>query len=164
MLSEAEAFESEIALIELFGRKDIGTGCLRNMTAGGENPPRSQKGMHSPAFKAALAERSKGNKYRAGRNVSLAERQQTSRRFKGRVFSSETKQKMSESQVGYRRSEESKEKASASRLGKSYKRGWHHSAEARARMLTSRKGHPSYVTAEGIAKMRATKLAKAKRS
>jgi hypothetical protein len=36
MLNEAEAFESEIALIELFGRKDNGTGVLRNMTDGGE--------------------------------------------------------------------------------------------------------------------------------
>ena len=36
MLSEAEAFESEIALIDLFGRKDIKTGCLRNVTNGGE--------------------------------------------------------------------------------------------------------------------------------
>ena len=36
MASEADAFESEIALIDLFGRKDLGTGCLRNMTDGGE--------------------------------------------------------------------------------------------------------------------------------
>lgn len=39
MLTSAEAFESEVALIELFGRKDNGTGCLRNLTDGGENPP-----------------------------------------------------------------------------------------------------------------------------
>lgn len=34
--TEADAFESEMALIWLFGRKDLGTGCLRNLTAGGE--------------------------------------------------------------------------------------------------------------------------------
>jgi hypothetical protein len=36
MLNEAEAIESEIALIDLFGRKDLGTGCLRNFTHGGD--------------------------------------------------------------------------------------------------------------------------------
>jgi hypothetical protein len=43
MLNEAEAFESEIALIELFGRKDLGTGCLHNRTPGGENPPKGMR-------------------------------------------------------------------------------------------------------------------------
>ena len=37
--SEADAFETEIALIWYYGRKDLGTGCLRNLTDGGENPP-----------------------------------------------------------------------------------------------------------------------------
>jgi hypothetical protein len=35
-LSEDEAFEYEIALIYCLGRKDQGTGCLRNLTDGGE--------------------------------------------------------------------------------------------------------------------------------
>ena len=43
---EAEAFENEIALIWYYGRKLLGTGCLRNMTDGGENPPKSRKGFH----------------------------------------------------------------------------------------------------------------------
>src|ERR1039458_3516873 len=36
MLNEAEAFESEVAMIDLFGRKDLGTGCLWNFTNGGD--------------------------------------------------------------------------------------------------------------------------------
>ncbi|MGA2160516.1 MAG: NUMOD3 domain-containing DNA-binding protein [Dehalococcoidia bacterium] len=39
-VSEADAFETEIALIWYYGRKDLGTGCLRNLTDGGENPPK----------------------------------------------------------------------------------------------------------------------------
>ena len=39
-VSEADAFETEIALIWYYGRKDLGTGCLRNMSNGGDQPPR----------------------------------------------------------------------------------------------------------------------------
>jgi hypothetical protein len=35
-LSDAEAIEWEMALIAILGRKDLGTGCLRNLTDGGE--------------------------------------------------------------------------------------------------------------------------------
>jgi len=46
---EAEAFENEIALIWYYGRKDLGTGCLRNLTDGGENPPKgNRKGQKGP--------------------------------------------------------------------------------------------------------------------
>jgi hypothetical protein len=36
--SEADAFESEIALIWYHGRKDLGLGCLRNFSNGGDGP------------------------------------------------------------------------------------------------------------------------------
>ena len=42
---EDDAFETEVSLIWYYGRKDLGTGCLRNLTDGGENPPRSKKGQ-----------------------------------------------------------------------------------------------------------------------
>ena len=35
-LTEEEAFKHEIYMIAVFGRKDLGTGILRNMTNGGE--------------------------------------------------------------------------------------------------------------------------------
>lgn len=43
-ISEEEAFEAEKFLINYYGRLDLGTGCLRNLTDGGENPPRTKLG------------------------------------------------------------------------------------------------------------------------
>jgi hypothetical protein len=37
-LTEEEAYKHEIYMIALYGRKDIGTGILRNLTDGGEGP------------------------------------------------------------------------------------------------------------------------------
>jgi hypothetical protein len=39
-LDESDAFETEKLLIWYYGRKDLGTGCLRNLSDGGENPPK----------------------------------------------------------------------------------------------------------------------------
>jgi hypothetical protein len=60
--TEADAFESEIALIDLFGRKDNGTGCLRNLTNGGENPPKNSfQGHHHSEESRKKISRSKQN-------------------------------------------------------------------------------------------------------
>ena len=44
---EQEALAQEIELIALYGRKDLGTGCLRNMTGGGD-------GVYKPSAKRAI--------------------------------------------------------------------------------------------------------------
>lgn len=71
--SESDAFETEIALIWYYGRKDLGTGCLRNLTDGGENPP---KGM------------------RKGKHHNQDSREQISKSLMGKKASEDTKLKM----------------------------------------------------------------------
>lgn len=68
-LTEEEAFVHEIYMINLFGRKDLGTGILRNLTDGGDNPP-SQKGkIHSEETKKKMSEGLK-NSYLLGSRVA----------------------------------------------------------------------------------------------
>jgi hypothetical protein len=69
--SEKDALSAEMFLIAYYGRKDVGTGCLRNLTPGGENPPIAKKGTglgkrhlrpRSEKFRQAQRERMLGNK------------------------------------------------------------------------------------------------------
>ena len=53
MLNEAEAFEAEVSWIDLFGRKDLGTGCLRNLTNGGEGTSGWQPSAETKAKQSA---------------------------------------------------------------------------------------------------------------
>jgi len=52
-LDESTALAFEIYQIDFWGRKDLGIGILRNMTDGGENPPKSRKGKRQPATSEA---------------------------------------------------------------------------------------------------------------
>ncbi len=41
-LSEFDAYKHEVYMISVFGRKDLGTGILRNLTNGGDAPPNTK--------------------------------------------------------------------------------------------------------------------------
>jgi hypothetical protein len=46
--TDAAAFIAEQMLIAAYGRIDVGTGCLRNLTDGGDNPPNATGLKRSP--------------------------------------------------------------------------------------------------------------------
>lgn len=119
--SEEDAFEAEKFLIEFYGRKDLGTGCLRNLTNGGENPP-SRKGKKMPP--------------------EAIRRTVEGRRSRGFWHTDETRKKIGNSNrgkyVGMVRPIEVCERISKSLLGNTRSLGYKHSEEAKAKIRSYR--------------------------
>ena len=95
-LTEEEAFVKEKQLIKLYGRKDLGTGILRNLTDGGE-------GISGAAeeTRRKISESLMGEKHPMfGKKISEQTRKKISEAQKGKIHSEETKRKMSEARKG----------------------------------------------------------------
>lgn len=125
-ISEEEAYKHEIYMIAIFGRKDLGTGILRNKTDGGDGT----RGMLlSELQRQKISQRQRGeNNY-----------------WYGRKHTEETRQKMSKAQTGEKHAMygkkhrlESREKISKSIRGEKhplYQKG--HSKESKIKMKES---------------------------
>ena len=108
-LTEEEAFKHEIYMIDVFGRKDLGTGILHNRTDGGEG---SSGCIPSEETKRKLSEVNKG------KIVSEETRKKISETSKGKTLSEEHIKKISEANKGHAVSEETKRKLSEAHKGK----------------------------------------------
>ena len=106
-LSQEEACEIEIYLIEKLGRRDLKKGSLVNLTDGGEGILGHE---HSKETKKKISEAGKGRK------LSEETKRKLSEAVKGRKHSDETKKKISE--IKSRMSDETKKKISESSKGK----------------------------------------------
>jgi hypothetical protein len=107
-LTEEEAFKHEIYMIDVFGRKDLGTGILHNRTDGGEG---SSGCIPSEETKRKLSEVNKG------KIVSEETRKKISETSKGKTLSEEHIKKISEANKGHAVSEETKRKLSEAHKG-----------------------------------------------
>lgn len=106
-LSEAEAFRHEVYMIAVFGRKDLGTGILRNRSDGGE-------GLSNPSPET----RRKKSEIARKRVQSQETREKVSRAHTGRVHTEESRQNMSNAQKGLKRSDSHRKNISRALRGR----------------------------------------------
>jgi hypothetical protein len=153
-LTWEQAQEHEKFWISIYGRRDLGTGVLVNLTDGGEgvaNPSEetrqkiseANKGEKNPQYgkthtKEHCKKISEANK---GKPKSDEHRQKISQANKGKPKSDETKQKLSLANKGKIPSDKHREKLSQARKGRpGPNKGKPHSEETRLKMSQANKG------------------------
>lgn len=111
--SEADAFDTESALIWYYGRKDLGTGILRNLTDGGNGGCAGYKHTEEALLKIKEATNSRSEETRK----KLSDNLKGIALFKGRKHSEETLQKMRAAKLGKKNTEEARRKMSETHKG-----------------------------------------------
>lgn len=125
-MSEKNALDHEIEMIKAWGRKDLGTGMLRNLTDGGEG---------ISGYK--LSDETKAKMSLAKQNISDETRAKLRFAKLGKRLSEEHKSNMRLANLGKKLTDETKAKMSLARIGKI---GRKHTEESKAKMSLAKKG------------------------
>lgn len=159
-LSSEDACQKEIELIKFYGRKDLGTGILANLTDGGDLPPNHKGKIRSDEFRKKCSESRKGVKLseehkkkmsesRKGIKPSEETLKKLSEARRGKKFSSEHKRKISESQKGKKHSQETLEKLKLNHKGNTGKKfSDEHKLKISDAIKQKYKENPNYNTKE----------------
>jgi hypothetical protein len=112
--SEADAFAAEKFLISYYGRLDLGTGCLRNLTAGGEG---TSGIIRSQEFRKRVGDRNRATMWSEERRKKqgISQRKRFALRGhpkKGVHLSESAKQDIRIRQLGHSVSEETRQRIS----------------------------------------------------
>jgi hypothetical protein len=159
-LTEEEAFDLERSLIRKWGRLNLGTGCLCNLTDGGDG---ASGAIVSTETRARIGEKSRGRvlstesiargvaarlrnltpevrerlgRAHRGKTISPENRAKVSAAHRGKIIPAETRAKMSAAKKGKIRSPEHSANIAAAKRGKPL------SAEHCAKLSAMRKGKP----------------------
>lgn len=130
-LTEHQALYLESFFIKALGRRDLSTGCLCNLTDGGEGC--SHAGCkHSDETKKIIAD--KLREIRTGWTLSEVTKQKIGDTHRGREHTDETKARMAAGQKKRFARQEERDKVAKSHIGK------RHSEATRQRMSEAKKG------------------------
>jgi|ERR1700690_126084 hypothetical protein len=129
-LSEEDALAAEAFFISYYGRKDLGKGCLKNLTDGGENPPNRRGKTASKETREKISTTLMGNTRGLGYRHTPSALIKIGIFHKGKSLSKEHIEKIRHSKKGiatrpkdYRHSEETKEKIRIKALEREARKG-----------------------------------------